>query len=157
MTDPGRRIRRDTHDDAVPDAVFTLLELTIEKCPNLKYVVLEQLGTGLQTEERKIAFYTDFLKMEKIVQASVPPQRPGPGNSFLPLFSLPTGKVVEDGNLYEQQIQLSAILETSASYGEAVRLLRQSSLAQSEWGIEQWQPSMIETAMRIAQKWKKKK
>ncbi|HEY6899978.1 MAG TPA: DUF692 family multinuclear iron-containing protein, partial [Puia sp.] len=39
---PGRRVRRDTHDDTVPADVFQLLERVIDRCPHLKYVVLEQ-------------------------------------------------------------------------------------------------------------------
>jgi hypothetical protein len=78
-----------------------------------------------------------------------------PGNSFLPLFPVSAGEVVEDETLYEQQLQLSSILETAASSEEALGLLRKSSLAYSDWEIESWEPAMIETAMRIAQKWKK--
>lgn len=155
MIDPGRTIRRDTHDDAVPEDVFALLERTIGKCPNLKYVVLEQLGTGLQTKARQAAFYEDFLTMGRIVQAANRAGAPAAAQSFLPLFYVPPGGIVEDEKLYGQQLELSYILETSGSYGEVVHLLEVSSLAYSDWGIEKWDPAMIETAMRIAQKWKK--
>ena len=63
----NRKIRRDTHDDSVPAEVFQLLEQAMYKCPNLKYVVLEQLGTGLKSTESKDMFHADFLKMEAIV------------------------------------------------------------------------------------------
>ena len=33
---PEKKIRRDTHDESVPDEVFQLLNWTIEKCPKLK-------------------------------------------------------------------------------------------------------------------------
>jgi len=66
--DPGKRIRRDTHDNVVPWEVYDLLEKTMKKCPNLKYVVLEQLGNGLKTDESKKLFYKDFLTMENIVR-----------------------------------------------------------------------------------------
>ena len=49
LIEPTRKVRRDTHDDVVPAEVFDLLKLTIRYCPNLKYVVLEQLGNGLTT------------------------------------------------------------------------------------------------------------
>jgi len=54
----------------------------------------------------------------------------------------------------EQQLELSLILESSASYEKAVKLLNKSSLVNSAWKIEEWKPYMIETAIKIAQKWK---
>jgi len=154
-TDIKRKIRRDTHDDAVPEEVFQLLEMTIARCPNLKYVVMEQLGTGLKTEISRKFFYNDFLRMENIIREKKQVQSFKPVNSFLPVSHLYTGNIIEDENLYDQQLQLSSILETSGSYEEAIHLLRQSSLANSDWKIESWEPYMIETAMKIAQKWKK--
>jgi uncharacterized protein (UPF0276 family) len=154
--DPGRKIRRDTHDDAVPPEVFYLLENTIDRCPNLKYVVLEQLGNGLVTEESKKLFYDDFLIMEKIVSQKNQQKKSLNGAvSFLPLAPLVIGKAAEDELLYAQQLELSHILETAESYTAAIHLLHQSSLASSDWKIEDWEPSMIETAMKIAQKWRK--
>lgn len=154
LADPSKTVRRDTHDDAVPEEVFLLLEKTIPLCPHLKYVVLEQLGNGLLTEESRLAFYNDFLRMENIVSAQV---LPAPiFNSFHPLSILPPGVVVsEDETLYQQQLELSSILESSPSYASAMHSLSTSSLAHSDWKIETWEPYMIETAIKIAQKWKK--
>lgn len=153
--DPSRSVRRDTHDDAVPPDVFQLLEMTMARCPHLKYVVLEQLGNGLETEESRQSFYNDFLQMEQIVREKSNEDDVDPIDPFLPPTSLSTGAAVEDMMLYEQQLELSAILESSASYEEAVHLLECSSLARSDWRIEQWEPYMIETAVKIAQKWKR--
>jgi len=152
--DPGRKIRRDTHDAAVPREVFDLLKVTLPKCPNLKYVVLEQLATALSTEESRKAFHNDFLNMEKIVRKRKKPFTLDRGNSFLPLSPVAAGAVIEDEALYAQQLQLSSILESAVSYEEALGLLRASSLSHSDWEIENWDPAMLETAMKIAQKWK---
>lgn len=149
-----RKIRRDTHDDGVPPDVFQLLEMTLGRCPHLKYVVLEQLGNGLVTEMSKRCFYNDFLQMEQIVRKNSAGGLEA-SNTFLPLAPLSTGAVVEDTILYQQQLELSAILESAVSYEEAMQLLERSSLARSDWRIEQWEPYMIETAVKIAQKWKK--
>jgi hypothetical protein len=62
---------------------------------------------------------------------------------------------MEDETLYHEQLELSFILETSASYEDAIHSLNESSLAHSAWQIEDWKPYMIETAIKIAQKWKK--
>lgn len=155
LTNPPRMIRRDTHDDAVPADVFGLLERTIGRCPNLKYVVLEQLGSGLDTEAQRSRFREDFLTMDRIVagQNRTPAQRTG--NSFLPPEPFLPGPVPpEDPLLHAQQRQLSHILETAVDCGQAQQLLRASGLAHSGWQVEQWEPYMLETAMDIARKWK---
>ncbi|MCC6462365.1 MAG: hypothetical protein IT260_18000, partial [Saprospiraceae bacterium] len=45
-------------------------------------------------------------------------------------------------------------LETAPDYPTARHWLQSSSLANSAWGTEHWAPYMLDTAMRIAQKWK---
>ncbi len=155
LTNTARNVRRDTHDDAVPSEVFQLLEKTIALCPNLKYVVLEQLGNGLETAESKQRYYSDFVEMERIVRSKQDAAASHSLNSFLPLLPVQTGAVIEDSILYQQQLALSSILEQAVSYEEALRLLGSSTLARSEWQIEQWEPYMITTAIKIAQKWKK--
>lgn len=156
LATPGKKVRRDTHDDAVPQEVFDLLKITIDRCPNLKYVVMEQLGTGLHTDESRQSFYGDFLRMESIVQEKNKVRADEPVNSFLPLAPIAIGEIAEDEILHKQQLELSSILETAGSYPEAVSLLHKSSLAHSPWHVEEWEPYMVEAAMRIAQKWKKK-
>lgn len=152
---PGRKVRRDTHDDAVPEEVFQLLERTIPKCPNLKYVVLEQLGNGLKTASSKDQFRRDFLRMDALVQRGRDSLGQCFKQSFLPQQPLRLGSVVEDEFFHQQQQQLSQILETAPSFAEAQRLLHSSPLANTDWGIEQWEPHMLESAVSIAQKWKK--
>lgn len=150
--EPQRTIRRDTHDDAVPEAVFELLQLTIPRCPNLKFVVLEQLGTALDTNQNQLQFQSDFMRMKSIVSTF---NTADSINNFLsssPLILNP--EVAEDTLLALQQQELSAILENATDYENAVALLRQSGLANSDWNVEEWSPYMLETAMRIAQKWK---
>ena len=151
--EPTRQIRRDTHDDAVPDSVLHLLEQTIPNCPNLKFVVLEQLGTALKTKESKAQFRQDFAQMDDIVQAANRQNRPANNDSFLPAFSHLDASPVEDLLLYSQQTELSTILETAIDYRHAQALLQKSTLANSDWAVEQWDPYMLETALAIAQKW----
>ena len=113
---------------------------------------MEQLGTGLSTPESKTAFYNDFLQMENIIQRK---NYTSPLQSFLPPGADLPVEIVEDEILYHQQLELSHILETAASCEEAMNALKRSSLAHFEWETEKWAPYMIETAIRIAQKWKK--
>ncbi len=154
---PGKQIRRDTHDDAVPEAVFDLLERAIPRCPQLKYVVLEQLGIGLSTEASREQYRQDFFRMRRIVQQA----RPAAGgsvdhkpNTFLPESPFLLGLPLTDEALYVQQMELSAILETATDHDHARQLLGRSSLAGTGWNVENWEPAMLETVLRIARKWK---
>ncbi|WP_118972670.1 multinuclear nonheme iron-dependent oxidase [Taibaiella koreensis] len=152
----GKSVRRDTHDDTVPEEVFVLLEKTIPLCPCLKYVVMEQLGTGLATEPSRQAFRNDFIRMQQIVSAATAQPAAFLPEAFLPPDILPAGPVVESATLHNQQLELSAILESSAGYEDARQRLAHSSLAGTGWQVEAWQPHMLETAVHIAQKWRKK-
>lgn len=147
-------VRRDTHDSAVPEEVFHLLELAIADCPQLKYIVLEQIGTGLQTVESQSAFQQDFNRLKEIIKNREVKNAGIPNNNFLPQMPLVNGPLVEDEQLYQQQSELSRILENAASYTVAMEQLCSSSLANSAWGLEHWAPYMLETARRIAYKWK---
>jgi hypothetical protein len=128
------------------------LEYALPRCPNLKFVVLEQLGMGLRTEASRAQFQADFLKMDEIVKACQVSQPAT--NTFLPQNSPVLGPIVEDMPLFEQQRQLSSILETCENYAQGMEQLSTSKLANTAWEVEQWHPAMLETAIRIAQKWK---
>ena len=151
---PGKKIRRDTHDDAVPEEVFRLLELSIRKCPHLKYVVLEQLSNGLDTGHKRKLFRQDFIKMDTIVKKENSRQHLSEENTFLPPMAIVPGQPIEDKLLHAQQSALSNILETATGYEHAVQLLQSSILSNTDWETEKWEPYMLETAIAIAQKWK---
>jgi uncharacterized protein (UPF0276 family) len=56
----GRRVRRDTHDDAVPRAVWDLLRAVLPLCPNTECVVLERLGGTLAGDAARARMRADF-------------------------------------------------------------------------------------------------
>ncbi|MCE7041915.1 DUF692 family multinuclear iron-containing protein [Dyadobacter sp. CY312] len=149
------KVRRDTHDDAVPEEVFQLLRKALEPCENLKFVVLEQLGTALDTEQSRMQFRRDFYKMDLIVQNHNNRRSQQVINSFLPnqIVAL-SEEPIEVPELYQQQVELSAILEIAADHAHAQHLLSASSLVNSDWKVESWEPHMLDTALAIAQKWK---
>ncbi len=151
---PGRVVRRDTHDEAVPSEVFEYLRQAIPRCPNLKFVVMEQLGTALDTAEKQAGFQKDFLEMDRIVK-SVGATLPDSVKNFQPLSQqVQIGPPIEDLTLHQQQMQLSEILEKARDLHEAKNLLLASDLSNTDWHIERWEPHMLQTAMNIAQKWK---
>ncbi len=155
LSHPKRQVRRDTHDDGVPKEVFDLLKKTVPQCPNLKFVVMEQLGIGLNTEGARSLFQHDFYEMDSIVEAFNQSLKERVQNNFLPKMPfIIDAKPLEDNDLHAQQLQLSHILETALDYTHAQSLLAMSDLASTDWQVEQWQPYMLETALAIAQKWK---
>jgi len=154
LTPARKPVRRDTHDESVPEAVFEFLAKAIPQCPNLKFVVLEQMGTALETQASQVAFQSDFLRMDSIVKSLARKSLPIPAHLFAPLAGPAHPVPLEDPDLYKQQMQLSHILETAANVSEAHAMLRASDLRNNAWEVENWAPYMLETAMAIAQKWK---
>lgn len=153
-SNPQQRIRRDTHDEQVPDEVFTLLKEVLPMVPNLKYIVLEQLGVGLQSEQQRIQFQTDFLRMKRIIDSFLEDGSEVRKDTFSVPLNPPPAEPVQSMELHEDQRCLSMILEDSTSLAEAQYNLGKSRLAQSAWQTEEWSSEMLETAMQIAQKWK---
>ncbi|MES2799919.1 MAG: DUF692 family multinuclear iron-containing protein [Bacteroidota bacterium] len=152
---PQKDIRRDTHDDAVPEEVFELLQKSLSLCDNLKFVVLEQLGTALVTPEEQLRFQDDFDRMQAIVEAFNQQNTLFSKNDFSAIRHVLNNPIPSSEELFKQQNELSSILTKAKNVDEANRLLFQSSLADSAWNSESWSPYMLETAMRIAQKWEK--
>jgi uncharacterized protein len=65
---PGGRIRRDTHDQAVPEPVFELLALALERCPGVEAVIFERLGHSLGGIDEQFRFRFDFARVQSIVE-----------------------------------------------------------------------------------------
>ena len=151
-TSGPQKVRRDTHDKGVPHTVFALLEAALPICPNLKFVVLEQIGPSLTTTKSQERYREDFRTMRQILAAQA---HPNPGkNLFLPPQNLPSSPPIMSPLLLAQQLTLSEILETATDGTAARAALQSSSLAGTAWKFENWPPHMLETAVRIAQKWK---
>lgn len=153
--DKNKKIRRDTHDDRVPKEVFELLEKALPRCPNLRYVVLEQVGAGLVREGSKVQFQQDFYHMDALVAKQNKISNLSSNySSFLPKEKFILQKPLENQQLHLQQIELSHILETATDYNDAKAQLSLSSLANTAWKIEDWNDAMLDTVVQIAQKWK---
>ncbi|PZD74685.1 hypothetical protein C1752_00659 [Acaryochloris thomasi RCC1774] len=65
----GGQIRRDTHDQPVPEAVFELLTLALQQCLNVQFVIFERLGNTLGPASEQSQFRQDFARIQAIVQA----------------------------------------------------------------------------------------
>lgn len=66
----GKRaaVRRDTHDDAVPQEVFNLATLALKLCPDIEFVILERLGYTMMDSKSQDEFREDFETMEEILE-----------------------------------------------------------------------------------------
>lgn len=148
---PDIFVRRDTHDDGVPDEVFYYLKNVLPQVPNLKFVILEQIGSHLSTKQQRDRYSKDFLTMKslcreqsrKIVNHFIPPKD-------LLLYPKP----IESPILAFEQQSLTKIFEESLTLDEVKARLQNSILQNSSWQIENWDDVMMETAFLIAQKWK---
>jgi uncharacterized protein (UPF0276 family) len=68
----GKRIavRRDTHDEAVPQEVFNLTALALKLCPNTQFVILERLGNTMLEPELQAEHRDDFDTIREILDYS---------------------------------------------------------------------------------------
>lgn len=151
-SDPETLIRRDTHDDGVPQPVFDMLELVIQRCPSLQFVTMEQISASLSSENSKQQFRDDFKKMKSIIRQA---KRSSLQSCAFdpPTLAIHAAPITDEHRFFEQ-LALSNILESSQSLNEVRQKINQSTLPDSEWQPEKWNDSMLETAMMIARKWK---
>ena len=64
----GLPIRRDTHNDVVPEPVFALFEDALKLCPNIKTVIFERLSNTIKSAEDEIDFRADFLRIKDLTE-----------------------------------------------------------------------------------------
>lgn len=145
-------VRRDTHDNAVPIAVWDLLERVLPKLPNCQFVILEQMGTALRTETEQTQYRADFRKMKSIVKECGKPAEKQ--DSFAPTGIVPASEPIEFRDIYHLQMELSDILERAETFESLQASLKDSSKVMEFFQMEYWHPAMLETAWKIARKWK---
>lgn len=62
-----RTIRRDTHDEAVPEAIFDLLPQILLRLPKLRVVTFEQLSVGLIGPDAQSQFAQDARRLRALL------------------------------------------------------------------------------------------
>jgi uncharacterized protein len=67
VTARGGPIRRDTHDDDVPEEVFGMLKEALPLCPQTEVVIFERLGYTLADPKAQDGMRNDFMRMKSIV------------------------------------------------------------------------------------------
>jgi uncharacterized protein (UPF0276 family) len=148
---PGGAVRRDTHDDRVPEAVFNIVEHLMANCPNVKYITLEQLSPALATDEQRAGYEADFQRIRTMNRMVIVDQdSPAP---FTPPSSILLAEPYVDHSLFRQQKTLNRLLEGSLSNNGLRTALAESELAATAWRTETWEDHMLETVRLIARKW----
>jgi uncharacterized protein (UPF0276 family) len=81
--DGPSRVRCDTHDDRVPEAVFELLSRALARCPNVIAVIFERLGGTIRNAAEAEAVREDFRRVRAIAAAPrVAPAVAAPGTAM---------------------------------------------------------------------------
>jgi uncharacterized protein (UPF0276 family) len=64
------RVRLDSHDGPVPEAVMELVPAVLQRCPNLEVVILENRGFGIESEAEQERYRDDFRRLRALVEAT---------------------------------------------------------------------------------------
>lgn len=139
----NKRIRRDTHDDSIPEELFNILPNVLSKCEHLEYIIIERLGNTIKTEQEKTHFLSDYRRVRKILNHS---------NSKFQKKEWTKKDIVlqepfEDSLLFEDQKILTQLLFDSTN-PDSIK-----NYSFNEFNPENWDLEMINTATNIIKKW----
>lgn len=132
-------LRRDTHDDRVPDEVLALLAEAIPLLPGLTTVIVEQLPGALVTEAQQAGFRADVARARQVVQSASDAAPTAPS-----LASLPEGSL----DLEALQCALLDALETASPEAVAEHVAPHAP----GW-TDDWDPRSVALAGRLVRHW----
>ncbi|WP_250254317.1 DUF692 family multinuclear iron-containing protein [Chryseobacterium sp. Marseille-Q3244] len=138
-------VRRDTHDDAIPKEILSILSSVVFQCKNLEYIIIERLGHTINTEEKKKSFLDDFAQVRTLIDSS---DWEGVNKDLWNKKKVQFQKTpLEDMILNEEQTLLTKLLFDNAGV---------ASIKNHEFHYfktKDWDPEMILTAQNIIKKW----
>lgn len=67
----GDRVRRDTHDDLVPEEIFEVLPQVLQRCSAVKAVILERLDGTIDVATDEKGFQADYYRLKQIVAEAI--------------------------------------------------------------------------------------
>ncbi|MGX5683388.1 MNIO family chryseobactin maturase [Chryseobacterium cucumeris] len=140
-----KQVRRDTHDDVIPEEILSVLPSVLIQCPNLEYIIIERLGHTLKTEEERNDFLDDFNKVRTIIETSDLKfkEKKRWYKKEVKLFEKP----LEDLLLYEEQSELTRLLYDNAD----VKVIQDADF--QYFKTQHWDAEMILTTQNIIKKW----
>jgi len=149
------KVRRDTHDEAVPKEIFDLLKETLPLCNNIEYVIFERLGNTLSSPKEKLQFVKDFKKIKKIVY-DIKKNEEYQNEIFQKLnkvHKIPNAPLQNNALSSQQQFIIKTLLNTANPLMALELLKKNNSLTKNNWHPELWTVFMVETAMSLIKKW----
>ncbi|MGN7864307.1 MNIO family chryseobactin maturase [Chryseobacterium sp. 22458] len=140
-----KRIRRDTHDDLIPEEILAVLPSVLGQCNNLEYIIIERLGHTIKTDQEKISFLDDFARIRRIIDDSE--IKKGKKNRWIRKEIEFSNIPVEDDALHEEQSRLTKLLFDSSG----AEMIKEQRF--HYFKTENWDPDMILAAHNIIKKW----
>lgn len=140
----NKRIRRDTHDEAIPWELFSVLPDVMARCHHLQYIIIERLGHTLEGESDKLNFLTDFKKVRRIINNS---ERKKPLPHQWSRKDIVLADPLENLLLFNDQKNLNKLLFDSEDPE------RITNYPFNYFKTENWDLEMIDTAVQIVKKW----
>ncbi|WP_261511996.1 MNIO family chryseobactin maturase [Chryseobacterium paludis] len=140
----NKLIRRDTHDDAIPEEILNILPFVLPKCENLQYIIIERLGCTIKTKDEKEAFFDDFRRVREIIDSIEYHE-----NNYPAIWEKKNVNLVsplEDLQLYEDQTRLTQLL-----FDDKPELIKSQTF--HYFKTDDWDIEMINTAKSIIKKW----
>jgi uncharacterized protein (UPF0276 family) len=155
VSSSDKPVRRDTHDESVPEDVLRLLAYALPLCPNTEAVIFERLGNTLLSAEEQQGFASNYRAIRKIVESTCREQET-PSEKIMASLHQKEPDLFPHINtsLKEQQDTIISLLTSSGDISQTIRDLKNHQLLiNSGWQPERWTPEMIETAVQLLKKW----
>lgn len=149
-------VRCDTHDGPVPELVFDLLRAALERCPNLRLVILEQLGHALRSERQAAQFRADFCAVRATVEArtSAPLAAPSPPASELANHEAGAWSHATVSELASLQSGLMRVLHSQQHAADVRRQLRDHpAFVAFSAQVDDMDDRALGIAARVVQRW----
>lgn len=152
----GATVRCDTHDGAVPGPVFDLLHAALERCPNVRIVILEQLGHALRDERQAAQFRADFVAVRAMVEArtNAPLAAPSPPLPALAEHEVGAWSHATVPELASLQSALMRVLHREQYAADVRRRLRDdSAFAVFSAQVDDMDDRALGIAARVVKRW----
>jgi uncharacterized protein (UPF0276 family) len=142
-------VRRDTHDDAVPAAILDVLPFAIQHCPHLDVVFIERLGDTFHSLQDEAQFRQEFLHVKDIVRKATDKEV-----AEWPFAAAASSskEAPDNAQLHKEQQEILSVLAAATSAEDAMQQLSGNAML-ADWHVDQWQLPMLDTALRLGQKW----
>lgn len=167
-------VRRDTHDDSVPQDVFNLAALALKLCPNVAFVIFERLGWTMMEEESQAEFREDFETIAEIVDATYAADAAQECDSadcltdecseamhssgLQPEKLSASELLLDEASLAEFQDALAELLSSELSQEEILAMLKsEPRFKHHQQYIESFDRDMVAVACELMGKWARRK